>query len=244
MNTLIIGQNRIDLNSVNSTNSYLLEYSSEEKIIEGTIVVTEEQIDGRGQRGNEWLSEPKKSLCMSILLYPKIDILHQFILNKSVSLAVHSCLKRLGVLSLIKWPNDIFVKEKKIAGILIENTIQNKTITKTIVGIGLNVNNESLIATATSLKNTLGVNVSLQIVISVLCEEIEKYYFLFKNNKDKVSSLYNENLFGKEEMTSFSQQGNTFEGVIKKVDDYGKLIVEVDGKNRLYSSGELSFNIF
>ena len=113
MNTLFVGQNLISLELVNSTNTFLLELSNSEKLVEGTAVSAKHQSGGRGQRQNSWLSEPEKSLCVSVLFYPKIDLDHQFTFNKCIALALVSFFKGLGITSHIKWPNDIFVNDKK-----------------------------------------------------------------------------------------------------------------------------------
>ena len=245
MNTLFIGQNLISLKSVDSTNTFLLNLSNNEKIVEGTVVHAENQIKGRGQRNNSWISEGGKSLCFSVLFYPKLDLSHQFTFNKCIALALVSSLNVLGVKSFIKWPNDIFVNDKKIAGVLIENSIREKKLQKSIVGIGINTNNNcSEIETATSLKEVLNTDTSIKELLLILCQELEKYYLLFRNDKKQIQDLYHSYLYKKDCLVKFTKEGNQFSAIIKEVDDFGRLILIKKGVERAYSVGELSFNLF
>ena len=245
MNTLFIGQNLISLKSVDSTNTFLLNLSNNEKIVEGTVVYAENQTKGRGQRNNLWISEDNKSLCLSILFYPKIDLSHQFTFNKCIALALVSSLNVLRVKSFIKWPNDIFVNDKKIAGVLIENSIREKKLQKSIVGIGINANNNcSEIESATSLKEVLNADIGMKKILLTLCQELEKYYLLFKNDKKQIQDLYHSYLYKKDCLVNFTKEGNQFSAIIKEVDDFGQLILIEKGVEKAYSVGELSFNLF
>jgi len=245
MNTLFIGQNLISLKSVDSTNTFLLNLSNNEKIVEGTVVYAENQTKGRGQRNNLWISEDNKSLCLSILFYPKIDLSHQFTFNKCIALALVSSLNVLRVKSFIKWPNDIFVNDKKIAGVLIENSIREKKLQKSIVGIGINANNNcSEIESATSLKEVLNADIGMKKILLTLCQELEKYYLLFKNDKKQIQDLYHSYLYKKDCLVNFTKEGNQFSAIVKEVDDFGQLILIEKGEEKAYSVGELSFNLF
>lgn len=131
------------LAEVDSTNNYLKEWLRQEPLEEGTTVVADYQVRGRGQRGNGWSSEKGKNLLFSLLLYPKrIKVNEQFILSRIASLAVKRVLDRFTDDIRIKWPNDIYWKEKKIAGMLIENDLLRGEITRSVVGIGINVNQQ------------------------------------------------------------------------------------------------------
>ena len=127
---LFIGNKLINLKEVDSTNSYLKQFLSDNnKEIEGLVVVTENQISGRGQKGNSWESEKQKNLTFSIYLKPNIVVHHQFLISKAISLGIIHFLGYLGLNNLkIKWPNDIYCENKKIAGILIENNIRENKI--------------------------------------------------------------------------------------------------------------------
>ena len=245
MDTLFVGQNIINLKSVDSTNSFLVNASSDTSIVEGTLVVADEQYQGRGQRGNSWQSERGKSLTFSVLLYPKIDVNQQFSFNKCISLAVCQALRRYRIDSFIKWPNDIFVHDKKVAGILIENSIQHKIMTKTVVGIGINVNNEQFdLSTAISLKMVTSKVLNISDLLGVLCEEIEKHYLLLKSSRKLISQKYNEHLYKLNSPSQFIKNGKSICGIIKEVDDSGRMVVEMNGVLNRYSMGELRFDFF
>ncbi len=133
--------NVVWLEEVDSTNNYLKEWFRREPLGEGTTVVADYQTRGRGQRGNGWSSEKGENLLFSLLLYPKgIKANEQFILSRIASLAVKWVLDRFTGDICIKWPNDIYWGEKKIAGMLIENDLLRGEVTRSVVGIGINVN--------------------------------------------------------------------------------------------------------
>ena len=132
----------IKLDATHSTNLYLKKLSVEKQLEDFTIVVTEDQFEGRGQRGAVWQSEKGKNLTFSIFKrIGDLAIGHQFAIGMCTALAVYNCLDEYGVPDLkVKWPNDILSGQKKICGILIENTFASGTIKSAIIGIGLNVN--------------------------------------------------------------------------------------------------------
>lgn len=245
MNTLFVGQNLIRLKSVDSTNTFLLNLSNKEKLVEGTVVLADSQLKGRGQRGNIWLSQDGKSLCASVLFFPKTDLQYQFTFNKCIALAIVSSLNIFGVKSEIKWPNDILVQNKKIAGVLIENSIREKSLHKSVVGIGINVNNDcTSIKHAISLQEVLKEEVKIDDLLLTLCQELEKYYLLFRNDKKQIQDLYHNNLFGKESQLNFMKRGKPFSATIKRVDELGRLVLIEDDEEKVYSMGELSFDFF
>ena len=123
-----------------STNDILTNLLKRIKIYEGTSVRTDFQLKGKGQRENKWLSEKNSNILFSFLLSPKIKVENQFYLHIVISIAIVKCLKKIGVDCKIKWPNDIYIGEKKIAGILIESFIYQRRVQNSIVGIGLNLN--------------------------------------------------------------------------------------------------------
>ena len=121
MYSLFLGQKIIELSSVDSTNNYLIDLSQNISLVEGTVVIANEQTAGKGQRNNSWSSETGKSLCISILLMPKLDVNQQFLFNKFIALSLCQALNNYSLTAKIKWPNDILIGSKKVAGILIEN---------------------------------------------------------------------------------------------------------------------------
>jgi BirA family biotin operon repressor/biotin-[acetyl-CoA-carboxylase] ligase len=237
MKTLFIGQNSIHLNAVDSTNSYASELLRQIKPAEGTIFYSFEQQKGRGQRGNSWESEPNKNLALSLVLYPTfLNADMQFLLTKITSLAVADLMAEVLETSdkteqvSIKWPNDIYVNDKKIAGILIENVLRENSIQSSIIGIGININQTifSSIVNATSLILHTGKIVDLIQLIERLCEFTEARYLQLKANKLKnIDSTYLERLYKINEWTSFISNSQIFEGKITGVSAIGRLQVEL-----------------
>src|SRR5690554_1314415 len=133
----------IRMDETSSTNSELKQLQQKKRLPEGSIVVADYQTQGRGQAGNTWFSDKGCNLLFSFLVYPKfIAANRQFILSRIVSLAIKKVLDRYFDDITIKWPNDIYWKNKKIAGMLIENTLMGQKINSSIIGIGLNVNQD------------------------------------------------------------------------------------------------------
>ncbi|MEP7170201.1 MAG: biotin--[acetyl-CoA-carboxylase] ligase, partial [Bacteroidota bacterium] len=136
-----IGKNLIRHSSVGSTNTYAAELIQKEKPEEGTVIMTEFQEKGRGQRETSWESEHGVNLLASFIFYPSIPVADHFLFNQCIALSVHDMIEtELGKNVTIKWPNDILVNDKKIAGILIENSISGYKFQHAIAGIGINVN--------------------------------------------------------------------------------------------------------
>ena len=140
---LFVGQKTVKLKEIDSTNNYLKNLlSNYEPVAEGTVIMADYQFAGRGQHENKWQSKAGENLTFSIYLKP--NFLHpnlQFYLNKSISLGVSDCITQLIQEDCyIKWPNDIFVNNSKIGGILIENTLRGNLLKDSVIGIGLNIN--------------------------------------------------------------------------------------------------------
>ena len=205
MNTLFIGHQLIELDSVNSTNTFAIELIKQQWVNEGMVIWAKEQTQGRGQRGNQWYTQPNTNLTFSVILKPSVLPLHlQFELNKIVSLAVADLLKLLlpsGIQPFIaiKWPNDIYVFDKKIAGILIETNIRSETITHAVVGIGLNINQTTFDSEAgnpTSLKLLTAKDFNLKTVLYLLFPFIEaRYLQLITNKYELINNNYTTLLY-------------------------------------------------
>lgn len=236
MKTLFVGQNSIHVESVDSTNSYASEMLRQIELSEGSIIYSFEQLNGRGQRGNSWESEPNKNVALSLILYPKfLTVEKQFSLTKITSLAVADLMAEMLEDSInpkrisIKWPNDIYVNGKKIAGILIENNLREASIQSSIVGIGINVNQEVFSnLNATSLALLSGKEFELMMVLERLCEFFEARYLHLKSNKlESIDNAYLERLYKCNEWANYNSGETTFEGRIKGVSKIGKLQIEI-----------------
>ena len=246
---LFIGNKLVELETVDSTNAYIQErILKNEKEIEGLVVVSGYQSSGRGQRGNNWLSEKGKSLTFSILLKPNVQVKNQFLISKAVSLGIIDFLFNKGLRNTkIKWPNDIYLKDKKLSGILIENSIRGNRICNSIVGIGLNVNQTEFSSTlkgVTSLKNVLGINLDLKESLNEVLFFIEKRYLMLKTRKiDLINTDYLENLYWINEHRKFQINEITVEGIIVGVNSIGKIQIQIENKISEFDLKEIRFLI-
>jgi BirA family transcriptional regulator, biotin operon repressor / biotin---[acetyl-CoA-carboxylase] ligase len=230
---LFVGQNLIILKEVDSTNNFLKNTLSNSKPLpEGTVIMAESQFAGRGQQQNRWHSDPGKNLTFSILLNPSfLAISDQFDLTRAVSLGVYDALKPLlGNNLKIKWPNDIYYNDMKLGGMLIENTVQGNQIKQSIIGIGLNINQESfdpIVPNPVSVKQILQQDYDLRKLLSDICGNIEAYYLNLKAGKiDFVRKSYLSRLYWLNENKRFRTSAGDFDGKIKNVLDNGILIIE------------------
>lgn len=227
--SLFVGQSIYFIDEVGSTNDYLKQLASNKSLSEGTVVFTNHQTKGRGQKQNHWSSLPGENSLFSLLLFPNHLTANQLaVLNFAISLGVRAAVQQFlpNKTVEVKWPNDIYVGSKKIAGILIENKLA-KSI-ESIVGIGINVNQkhwENLDqVTSISLE---GGNVEPQQVIQKCLEFIEKYYLLSKqtNGAKQIHSLYVSQLYKLNENVSM----DGLQYVVKTVNANGKLELEREG---------------
>ena len=174
MDYTLIGNKIIYLSIVDSTNNYVANLLNEGKIEPGTVVLAERQEKGRGQRGNSWQTQAGKNLTASLFIrHNNLAIKHQFKLSMIVSIAICKYLSQLDIQAEIKWPNDILVNQKKISGILIENQLQKENVTSSIIGIGLNVNQQEFNGIlATSIMNETGKETVIKWVCLQLFQQI------------------------------------------------------------------------
>jgi BirA family transcriptional regulator, biotin operon repressor / biotin---[acetyl-CoA-carboxylase] ligase len=246
-NTLFVGQQLYYLPVCESTNSEAQQLLIKNKATEGCTVLTSEQTNGRGQRGNTWEAEPGKNITLSVILSPVfLPVRQQFYLNMAVSLAVLDLLHAYGATDAqVKWPNDLYVKDKKLGGILIENTINSYSLQHSIVGIGLNINQLSFgVDTATSLAAITGTSINLEEVTCRLLELLEKRYIELRSVRHaKLKYEYLQGLYRYQEMHQFIVDGKRTEGSIVGVDEEGRLGVELDGELRFFGFKEITFVI-
>ena len=226
--------NLIKLNAIDSTNSYLKQLAKETQLSDETVVVTENQLSGRGQMGNGWLAKEGQSLTFSIFKkFKGLAVERQFVISMAVSLAILEAINHLNVPSIsIKWPNDILSANKKIGGILIENLLEGSFIKYSIIGIGLNVN-ETLfpnLPQAGSLKLATGNNFELEEVLhGILKVTFKNLTNISTVDSLKLRQMYESELFRKEKVSVFeTPDGSHFNGIIKGVSEIGELLVETE----------------
>lgn len=215
------------LQEINSTNTYIKELYFDRRLPEGFTVYTGFQTAGRGQKGNTWESEPQKNLLFSTILYPhKITPEKQFLISEVVSLSIKDVLSNYTSDITIKWPNDIYWNSQKIAGILIENAITDSTIDYSIIGVGLNLNQDVFLSDApnpVSLSQITGQRYNLKTILTEIQDRLLYCYKAY--NDDDLHMLYNQSLFRKNECHWYSDGDKEFRGTIQDVKQDGRLIV-------------------
>jgi BirA family biotin operon repressor/biotin-[acetyl-CoA-carboxylase] ligase len=242
----MLGKKIIQIESVDSTNNYIANLMNVGKIDHGMVILAEVQRNGKGQRGSKWLSNPGENLIFSMFLdTATLSVNHQFVLTEFVSISVCNALKKIGIDSVIKWPNDIFVNKKKIAGILIENQIKGLNLNGTIVGIGLNINQVHFSdLNATSIKIEKGVFFSVQEFVFILLNEMNLIWHLVQENNFKfLEKEYLNNLWLLNQKSIYNDIKGEFEGISKGIDEIGRLIIERDECLFYYDLKEISFVI-
>ncbi len=250
METLFIGRNIIFLPEVDSTNSYATELLKNVNIAEGTVIHAANQTQGKGQRGNSWEAQIASSLTTSIVLKPSfLELKNQFFLYQITALACYDLMAELLNNSQydikIKWPNDILVNKKKIAGILIENIITHSTLNYSVIGIGINVN--QLLFTeglnATSLKKLSSNTFDIAVVLKLLCKHLENYYLKLKSNKlNSITQNYLQHLYGLNTWLNFEIKNELKVCLVKGINKSGLLILQDNiGNENAYDLKEIKW---
>ena len=227
----------IHISETNSTNNYLQSLCSKQKVEELTVVVADFQTSGRGQRGNSWESDSGKNLLFSIVIFPEfLEARRQFLISQIISLAIKEELDTYTTDISIKWPNDIYWKEKKICGILIENDLMGRNISQSIAGIGININQETFHSSApnpVSLRQITGKEFDLFEILKNIVLRIQSYYSLLKKgNTESIVCQYEMSLFRKEGMHRFKDANGEFLARIIRVEPEGRLILEDEMLNK------------
>lgn len=233
-------------NELNSTNNFALELIKTSNPSEGTVVLTLNQTKGRGQQTNTWESESGKNLTISIIFRPNfLPIPDQFKISEVISLGVVDYLGVYIDKVSIKWPNDIYVGNDKIAGILIEHSIMGSELSHSVCGLGLNINQQQFLSDAPnpiSLAMITGNEYDLDKELNLLLVAIEKRYFQLKAGhvinleKDYLNAMY-----WKGEEHLFSDENGSFRGKIVGVTDWGQLRIETQEEERVYNFKEVKF---
>lgn len=241
-----IGQKIIHLNSVDSTNNYVANLLNDGKIANGTVVLADSQHAGRGQRDAFWVANAGENLTFTVFLdNVNLSVSKQFYLNQLVSLSLIRFLSKFGVAASIKWPNDIFVSGKKIGGVLIENQLSSDQIKSSIIGIGININQQvfqGFKATSTFLETG-----QYRIPKDILFVFIDVFNKTWQNYSPsyalKAKEQYDKFLYLLNQTSQFEDREGSFDGKIVEVLDSGVLVVEKKGKNVYYNSKEILFKL-
>lgn len=246
-NCLVIGNRIVRLREIDSTNQYMQNLQKEGvHLIEGLVVIADHQTNGRGQRGNNWEVEKGKNITCSIYLTPHLEIQNQFGLSKLIALSIVDFLSHLGLNNVsIKWPNDIYVNNKKIAGILIENSIRNKRVVEAIVGIGLNVNQVTYpdyLINPTSIKQELESNdLEIKNIFQDLLAFIDKRYVKYRSIRNSNDDEYLKQLYALNQLRTYEIDGIQVQAKIKRVNATGQIILDIAGKEKAYDFQQIKY---
>lgn len=243
-------QNLIVLDEVSSTNDYLkTELSKFTPLPEYTAIMARNQTAGRGQRDKTFFGNPGESLTFSFVLYPhELSIEQQFFLTIVVALGINDWLSQYSNHVHIKWPNDMILHDKKLVGVLIENSIRQKSITQAVVGIGINVLQKQfpteIANKATSMIQHINLSgsESLEEMCLAVIDKIRRRYQTLtdENSKKNLLDAYNEKLFRKGIKSFFDIGGQRTKGIITGVDETGRLQMNISGEPQLFSLHEIS----
>lgn len=220
------------IQELDSTNNYLKTLEGKDFLADGSIVYTDFQLAGRGQRGNYWESECAQNLLFSVIVHPRhIHPATHFIISQTIALAVVQVLDRYVDGCSIKWPNDIYYGNKKLGGILIENELNGECIANSVIGVGLNVNQTVFTSNApnpVSLKNIINENIDREVLLKEIQQDFIALYHSVEADRTVVEKSYKQRLFRKEGYHKYRDcLGCEFEARIKDVEPNGILVLEL-----------------
>lgn len=252
MNTV----SRINLPTVDSTSTFIREMIADERTggvvsaqaLPGmTLVVAEDQTKGRGQVGNSWETEKGKNIIFSLLCHPDfVRASKQFLLSQCMALAIRNALAEHVDGVKVKWPNDIYVGDKKISGTLIECDLMGKSIANCIIGTGVNINQEVFVSDApnpTSLKLLTGKEHDKEEILTDIIQRFSELYDrLAKGEEEAIRSEYMQCLYRSDGMYEYEDVRGRFKAEIAGVEPTGHLLLKFDNGNVVrYEFKEVKF---
>lgn len=232
-----------------STNDELLRHVGDYDNL--SVVAAVNQTAGRGQRGNRWLSAPGDNLTFSLLLKPVgLPVREAMALSCWASLAVRDALQGVGVPAVIKWPNDLYVGNRKITGMLVENGLDGADIAWSVVGIGINLNQTEFpgeLMNATSVRRLTGRTVDPASFLEIICRDLEGLLPRLETPEGRalLRSEYEKDLFRKDIPAAYRDlaTGREFTGVLRGITSEGLLRVEAEGRERTFGFKEISYKL-
>lgn len=238
LDTLVIGKDKIIYrHSVESTQNLAISLAEEDPSLDGTVIIAEQQASGRGRVNRKWLS-PKGGIWLSVILRPPIPASNITVLPFAVGLAVCDSIKKTTPLNpKVRWPNDIMIEGKKVAGILIDISMEAERFNYAVIGIGINVNIDSLAMSSnlerhikvTSLSDELGHKMSILGLTKEILERLEYYHIQLKNSiPHTIIEQWKKNSDILLQKVEVIHNDWTIEGVVLDVNDDGSLLVRTD----------------
>lgn len=229
LDTIFIGKYLTYLPSCHSTNDIAAQLGREGAIQEGHVIITDFQSAGRGQRESRWVSDSGQNFLFSIYLQPHfLAIEEQFSLSMAMALAVRDFLQQFTSTITVKWPNDVYIGASKCAGMLIENTVGSGAIKRSVVGIGININQlEFEHSRITSLRLQTGQEYHLNVLLPSLLKQIENHYLVMqKVSFNELKETYLHALLGYNTKRAFKDINGHFNATIIDVTPQGMLVIE------------------
>lgn len=243
LDTNFIGRNFIYVEEIGSTNSYLM--SESENLQNGTVLLSEFQIDGKGRLNRKWYSGKGSNLTFSILFNKKIDKLNINHVNLAASLAVAQSIENLFQLKTeLKWPNDILVKSKKLSGILLESSFKNSKLEKFVIGIGINVNQTKFEGEykvrPTSVKYEAKKEISRERLLNEILNNLESNFMELNTNAKRILDEWRDKCRMIGEHITIDSNNNLMHGVFYDIDANGFMILKIGDKLEKITNGDIT----
>ena len=236
----------IRLDETDSTNRYMQQLLAERTLPEGSLVVADFQTAGKGQVGNSWEAERGANLLFSLLLRPDfLPANRQFLISQIASLSVKETLEAYTDSIRVKWPNDVYWKDRKICGMLIENDLAGAYLHTSVIGIGLNVNQQCFRSDAPnpiSLAQITGQTHDREEVLQRFLRTFFAYYIrLLQEDEAAIRQTYREALYHGDGYYRYADKAGTFEAYIEDVEPTGHILLRLrDGEIRRYAFKEVT----
>lgn len=242
----VIGKRFIELLRVDSTNNYAMQLAQKGVAFHGDAYFAFEQTEGKGQFSKKWLSAKGENIILSLVIdTSQLLLSQQFVLNMAAAISVMQLFNKYTTEKInIKWPNDIYCRDRKAAGILIENVIRGSKWQFAIAGFGININQTSFsidLKNPISLKQITGNSYNTVELAKELCGLFdENFKHLQSHNEKYIFDTYNNALYKRNESVAFKNNHSNFSGIVKGVDNLGKLVIE-NGTEQAYETGQLEW---
>lgn len=247
LNNTIVGKQFHYLPICHSTNDMAFQMLKEGKATHGLLIMAGKQFSGKGQRGNVWESEPNKNLTFSLVLRSlNVSPSEQFLISMAVANGIHSFLEtKVDAEVFVKWPNDIIINNRKICGVLIENGIKGSNLEYSVIGIGLNVNQEKFeYSTATSLKLIAKADFDIEKQLQELSAHLNtQLEHLMDGHYDRIKERYLRSMYRLDEVHQYKVGSRVFHGRITGINLQGQLLVDVAGVISKYNFKEIEYII-
>jgi len=232
--------------TIGSTNDFCMKQAVDNEP-EGLVIAAKFQEQGRGQRGNSWESDLGKNLTFSVLLRPTfLRVEQQFFISKVVAVSICEWLKSYKIIAKIKWPNDIYINDLKVGGVLIENSFSSSNLDISVVGVGINVNQTAFssdIPNPTSISIQTGANYTLELLIADYLNIFSNRYLQLRGGyQNVISNDYFDLLYRRENYYRYSSREGEFDARIIGIKPTGELLLETKtGIQKSYGFKEVSF---